>query len=91
MRANRFGRKVSITLLAVTVGLFAMAVVCAPAFAENATGWETSSRSDPTNLAPGTQGQIDLAVQEIGAREGNAGATLTDTLPVGIEGVWLDL
>ncbi|HEY3946064.1 MAG TPA: hypothetical protein VGL78_12625 [Solirubrobacteraceae bacterium] len=87
MKAHRVGRKASAGLLIVVFGLFAMVVMCAPAMAEDATGWEVSSRSDPTNLAPGTTGQVDLAVQEIGARESYEGAILTDTLPVGVEGV----
>jgi hypothetical protein len=87
MNALRIGRKVAIALLTVAAGLFATAVMCTAAMAEGATGWEVSSRSAPTNLAPGASGIVDVDVQEIGAQESSAGAQVADTLPLGVEGV----
>lgn len=87
MQALHFGRKASVALPAVVLGLFALSVMCTPAIAANAAGWEVASRSDPTNLVPGSSGSVDVAVQEIGARESEAGARVVDTLPPGVEGV----
>lgn len=87
MRAHQIGRTSAVTLLSVLLGLIALAAVSAPAMAENAPGWEVDSHSYPANLAPGQPGTISLDVDNIGGREASAGATLTDTLPAGVQGV----
>jgi hypothetical protein len=87
MEANRLGRKVSIAVLSVAAGLFSMTAMSAPAMAENATGWEISSRSVPTHMPPGSSGVVLVDVFEIGAKESAAGARVRDTLPLGVEGV----
>jgi hypothetical protein len=91
MNALRIVGKVATGLSAVALGLFTLGVICAPAIAADATGWEVSSRSVPTNLVPGSSGSVDVAVQEIGANnsgaESSPGASVVDTLPIGVEGV----
>jgi hypothetical protein len=87
MRARRDKHRAVRSLLLAMVTLIALAVMSAPAMAYSATGWEVDSHSDPTNLAPGTSGQIVDAVEEIGGLESTTGAVLTDTLPFGVRGV----
>ncbi len=87
MKALRIARAGSLALTAGVLGLVALTVMCSPAVAADATGWEVSSRGVPTNLAPGSSGNVIVSVQEIGAGESSAGAMLEDTLPLGIEGV----
>ena len=74
MRALHFGRSASVVLMGAVLGLIALAALSTPAIAANATGWEISSRSVPTNLVPGANGSVDVAVQEIGAGESSSGA-----------------
>ena len=91
MRTLYHGRRVSVALPVVASALFIKAVMCVPAMAADATGWEVSAHSDPTNLVSGTSGKVDVEIQEIGANafgeESQAGARVVETLPLGIEGV----
>jgi hypothetical protein len=65
-----------------------LALTAAPVMAAApAPGWELNSRSFPTNLAPGGSGVVSVTLYDIGAVPATAGATLTDTLPAGVEGV----
>jgi hypothetical protein len=93
MRAHGTGRMAAIGLLAVVLGLLAMASTSAAAMAEVAPGWELDSRSYPTNLVPGAPGVVAIDVFNIGAAEstegenGQGAAILEDTLPAGLEGL----
>jgi hypothetical protein len=71
--------------------LLALGVATAPALAkpvsDDAPGWMVDSHSDPTNLVPGSSGTVALDVYNIGGAEATEEpATVTDSLPVGIEG-----
>ncbi len=86
MRARRSINIVTGGLVALLLGLGAL--VCgSPALALRAPGWEMDSHSYPTNMVPGSDATVAVAVYNIGAARASAGATLTDTLPVGIEGL----
>jgi hypothetical protein len=87
MRAHKISRTVAIRMLGVTLVLLACAATTAPAMAADAPGWEVDSHSYPANLIPGENGTIALDPENIGAAESSEGATLTDTLPAGVEGV----
>jgi hypothetical protein len=85
---RRVSPKPVIRLLAVALWLLALAVASTPAMAARAPGWEVESHSYPTNLAPGSAGDVALDVENIGATETNEEeATLTDVLPAGVEGI----
>ncbi|MGA7704018.1 MAG: hypothetical protein WB998_03875 [Solirubrobacteraceae bacterium] len=88
MSAYKTGRSARLAVVTVVLSLVVAGVVAAPAFAENATGWEVESRGVPaTNMAPGSTGEIEIAAYEIGAKPSQPGATITDRLPAGIEGI----
>jgi hypothetical protein len=87
MSAHATGRMAAIGALLIVLGLVAMGVTSVPAMAEEAPGWEVDSHSYPANLAPGSGGNVALDVENIGARESTEGATLSDVLPAGVEGV----
>jgi hypothetical protein len=74
-------------LIALVFGISALAVTSAPAMALNAPGWHVDSHSYPTNLPPGSNGELGVDVYNIGGAASGAGATLTDTLPAGMEGL----
>ncbi len=57
------------------------------AIAANAPGWEVQSHSYPANMVPGRPATIAVNVDRFGSSSAPEGATLTDTLPVGVEGV----
>jgi hypothetical protein len=86
MRANRISRIFAVRLLAAMLGLLLLGVTSAPAMAEDAPGWEVASHSYPANLVPAKPGTIGLDVENIGAAASEE-ATLTDTLPAGLQGV----
>ena len=87
MGARQMSRKAVVKVLIVGFWLLALAVICAPAMATRAPGWEVESHSYPTNLAPGSEGNVALDVENIGAVETSGEATLTDVLPSGVEGI----
>ena len=87
MRVQLTGRLIAIKLVALAVGLAVAAVVSPAAMAENRAGWELNSHSYPTNLLPGSTGIVAVDVYNVGAAESMAGATVVDTLPVGLEGL----
>ena len=88
MNAYKTGRSARVAVVTVVLSLVTAGVVAVPAFAENATGWEVESRGVPaTNMVPGSTGEIEIAAYEIGAKPSEAGATVTDHLPAGIEGI----
>jgi hypothetical protein len=73
-----FGFALILSVLCVS-GLFHVS----SAFAEEARpGWEVIGRANPSNLAPGEEGQIILHVFNIGAAGGEA--TVVNTLPEGV-------
>ncbi len=49
-----------------------------------APGWETTTTSYPTELAPGGSGTIEVAVYNVGAAPSSGTVTVTDTLPPGV-------
>jgi hypothetical protein len=49
-----------------------------------APGWEVTSTTYPTHLAPGGTGDIELNIYNIGALGSNGTVTVTDVLPPGI-------
>ena len=77
-------RRLSLTAMAVTaVSLLAGA---APAFAQ-APWWQVSSEVVPTHLSPGAEGEIVIAVSNLGDAPVNAAknpVTITDKLPAGL-------
>jgi hypothetical protein len=85
--------RLPVLVSALVMGLMAIALMSAPAMAQNAPGWELDSRSYPTNLPPGSSGVVAIDVFNIGAAEstegegGQGAAVLEDTLPAGLEGV----
>jgi hypothetical protein len=85
------GRLVKATVargwLALLIGLMLAVPASASAAGIHAPGWEVASNTFPTNVAPGSEATMDVGVYNIGGAESQAGATLTDTLPAGIEGV----
>ncbi len=88
MNAHKTGRSARAAVVTVVLSLMVAGVAAVPAFAENATGWEVESRGVPaTNMAPGSTGEIEIAAYEIGAKPSQPGATVTDHLPTGIEGI----
>jgi hypothetical protein len=87
MRAHRIVRLPAIIMLSVLLGLAAVAITSAPAMAADAPGWEVDSHSYPANLAPGHSGTVAVNVENIGGAASGGGATLTDTLPAGVQGV----
>ncbi len=70
----------------VTSGVLLAALVwVTPAFA--GAWWRLSSRAAPTNLAPGSQGLIDVDAQDLGDTGVNASSShvrIGDTLPAGL-------
>ena len=67
-----------------------MAAVGAPstlALVTPGPGWEITAQPDPTHLPPGGSGVIEIDVYNTGGAPSVAGATLTDTLPIGVEAV----
>jgi hypothetical protein len=68
------------SLLAVVVAaLFAL-----PSAAQADPGWEVSSTTYPTNLAPGGEGTIEVDVYNVGATPSSGPVTVTDVLPPGL-------
>ena len=86
MRALRSINIATGALVALLLGLGALATG-APAQALQAPGWEMDSHSYPTNMAPGSNATVAIAVYNVGSKLATAGATMTDTLPVGVEGL----
>jgi uncharacterized repeat protein (TIGR01451 family) len=80
---SRFRRR---PLLVVVVALAALALGASAAQAETrAPGWEITSTTFPTNLAPsGGTGTIEVNVYNIGAVPSTGAVTVTDTLPAGV-------
>jgi hypothetical protein len=74
-------------LLLAVCAVFAGASAPASAAVVNAPGWEALIRAVPTHLAPGGSGLISVLVTNIGGKESELGATVTDTLPTGFTGV----
>jgi hypothetical protein len=56
----------------------------ATAVAADASGWEVTTHSYPTNLQPGNSATFADVVYNIGGAESGTGAVLTDTLPPGV-------
>ncbi|MGA7704138.1 MAG: hypothetical protein WB998_04505, partial [Solirubrobacteraceae bacterium] len=83
MRGLPFAR----AAMTVFAGALFCLVVSAPAMGLDAPGWEVNSRSYPTNLLSGSSATVVVDVFNIGGTESSEGATVTDTLPEGIEGV----
>jgi hypothetical protein len=87
MRGRPVGKTIVGGLTVLVCGIGALGATSAPAMALNMPGWQVDSHSYPTNLKPGTGGLIAVDVYNVGAAESSAGATITDTLPSGIEGL----
>ncbi|MGA7704012.1 MAG: hypothetical protein WB998_03845 [Solirubrobacteraceae bacterium] len=87
MSGARICRIVAIKLVALTACFVGFVVAAPAAMAENLPGWELNSHSYPTNLPPGGAGLVEIDLYNIGGAPSTNGAMLTDTLPVGIEGV----
>jgi uncharacterized repeat protein (TIGR01451 family) len=52
-----------------------------------APGWELTSRTFPTNLAPGGKGTLVVDVNNVGAERSSGVITVTDTLPSGVTAI----
>ena len=88
VRMAPLARRLSLALLATTVLL---AVLVSPALAA-APWWAVYSEVSPTNLAPGTEGQIVVVVSNLGDAAVNTSktpVTITDTLPKGLKAIAL--
>jgi uncharacterized repeat protein (TIGR01451 family) len=59
-----------------------LAVLSAPAFA--GTGWYVTSTAYPTDVPPGEEGGIEIAVKNVGDTPSAGPVTVTDTLPRGV-------
>src|ERR1700684_1227523 len=74
----------SVRMTAITVAL-AVCVSCSlsvvSASAAPGPGWEVTSNTRPTNLAPGGKGLVELELFDIGASAPNGKVTVTDILP----------
>jgi hypothetical protein len=67
-------------IAAIVILLFAYA--CSPAIAETrAPGWVLTSVVSPTHLRPGSEGQIEVIMMNLGGSPAIPGTILTDTLP----------
>jgi uncharacterized repeat protein (TIGR01451 family) len=69
-----------------TLVLFAVPATAVPATASAApgTGWAVSSQAYPTNLAPGGTGELQVDIENVGARPSSGPLTVTDVLPPGL-------
>ncbi len=87
-----WGRLLKMTVaggaLGLSIGLLIALCASVSASAEvYAPGWMVASNTFPTNLRPGTTATMDVGVYNIGGAKSSPGATLTDILPAGVEGV----
>jgi hypothetical protein len=75
-----------LAVIVAVVAFFAMFVFSGVARAETrAPGWEVTSTTFPTNLAPsGGTGTIEVNVYNVGAVPSTGTVTVTDTLPPGV-------
>jgi uncharacterized repeat protein (TIGR01451 family) len=72
--------------------LCVLAVSAAPALAAEARpGWMVSSDSEPSNLAPGGTGKLNVDLFNIGDAPSSGSVTLVDTLPAGVTATSVDL
>jgi hypothetical protein len=78
-------KNIAIIYIALLSSLFA--VSSAQAETLPAPGWRVVTKSLPTNLPPGSSGELVSEVFNIGAVPSAAGATLTDVLPAHITAV----
>jgi hypothetical protein len=71
-----------------TAMLSVLAIVAAwmlgPVCVAQATGWEATTHSLPTNLPPGGSGLIYLNIFKLGSQDSNGLVTVTDVLPPGL-------
>jgi uncharacterized repeat protein (TIGR01451 family) len=79
--------KIGLLRLGVTLVASCSVLVFAPVAGASvqAPGWEVFGSFNPTNLAPGGEGELRLFIYNTGAVPSSAGAVLTDTLPEGLE------
>ncbi len=77
------GRTNLIAALAICA-LVGMTTAAQAASVTPAPGWEVTPMSYPTNLKPGTQGYVVLAIQNVGGATSNGTFTVTDQLPEGV-------
>jgi hypothetical protein len=75
-----------VTPLALVAAWLVLGVCASVAHAEGAEGpgWALTAHMVPTNLAPGSEGTLELGVFNIGASESTGAITVTDTLPAGV-------
>ncbi len=69
-------------------GLAMLVFLLGAAPALGAARWQLSSRAAPTNLAPGSEGLINVAADDlgtVGVRGASTPITITDVLPVGLK------
>jgi hypothetical protein len=82
------GRSSSLIQKAVLVSLVIACVLlalCTPVLAVTRhPGWEVTSTTFPTNLAPGGTGHIEVNVYNVGAESSSGTVTVTDVLPPGV-------
>jgi hypothetical protein len=68
-----------------SIGALALPVAAQAETETPAPGWEVTSSTWPTNLAPaGGEGTVELDVYNIGAEASKGTITVTDTLPAGV-------
>ena len=73
-------------LLGPLVVLFAFLAMTSSALAASAApAWEIRGNTGPTSMRPGSEGNIELEVYNIGAGSASAGAVVTDILPAGLK------
>ncbi len=77
------------SLACAALALLAMLAVGAPGAYAEAPAWSITTEAAPTNLAPGGEGQLIIAADDIGDGPANGGAgspiTITDVLPAGVK------
>ena len=76
--------KYRLSLLSAVLCLGAWLGIPAAAAAAPLPAWRLAAVSLPTNVAPGTTGQFDLSVVNVGAASSNGAVTVLDTLPSGL-------
>lgn len=71
--------------LPVLLAICGACVCCSQASAMSAApGWNVIGRAVPTDLPPGSEGDLKFFIYNVGGANSRPGATLTDTLPKGL-------
>ncbi len=83
--AAQHTRPVRVAAIALLLaGAVALLGVSSAAAVTEGTGWHAFSSVAPTNLAPGGDGTIQVAIMNTGAKPSDGPITVIDTLPAGV-------